>query len=416
MEAAIIAIGTELLGYGYADTNSLVIAGALERYGVNLSRKYVLPDDEQILVGEIASALSKHDILITTGGLGPTGDDLTKGVFSRVLGIELVEDEGILGGIRKLFEERGLEMPEVNRRQAMIFTGQRVLANRRGTAPGFHLNVEWEGKARHIWILPGVPHELEGMIETEVEPWLSSASSQSIHRRIVRLIGMTESAVEEELTPFYRNHRDDVITIVASRGEVQIHLKASGAPDDAYPRLNAMERELSDIFGSRMFGLDDETLECVVGRLLSSRGDTISTAESCTGGLLSSRITDVSGSSAYFVGGAVAYSHQAKLFLIGVDPALIERHGEVSETVAREMAQGVRRRFQTTWGVGITGIAGPTGGTPKKPVGTVHVSVASRSETRHRQYLFAGSRELIKHYSTQMALNMVRLMILDIEE
>lgn len=416
MQAAIIAIGTELLGSAYADTNSLALAEALERYGVDLCRKYVLPDNEDILIPEIAAALGKHDLLITTGGLGPTEDDLTKDVLSRVLGIDLVEDPGVLEHIRLLFEERGMEMPEVNRKQALVFTGQRVLPNRRGTAPGFHLNVRWEGKPKHIWVFPGVPHELAGMMEGELEPWLRQAGDSKIHRRIVRVVGLTESAVEEKLRPFYRDHRGDVPTIIAGRGEIQIHLKATGNADEAYPRLTAMERQLREIYGDRVFGLDEENLEAVVGRLLASRGETVSTAESCTGGLLASRITDVSGSSAYFVGGAVAYSHQAKLFLIGVDPKLIEQNGEVSEVVAREMAQGVRRRFGTSWGMGITGIAGPTGGTPKKPVGTVHIAVASRDQTRHKQYLFAGSRELIKHYSTQMALNMLRLAMLGVEE
>jgi nicotinamide-nucleotide amidase len=254
------------------------------------------------------------------------------------------------------------------------------------------------------------------MVHEHLEPWLRSLSSQSIHRRVVRVVGMTESAVEEKMRPFYQNHRGDVITIVASRGEIQIHLRADGSGDEAYPKLTAMEKELRQIYGARVFGLNEETLECVVGRHLASRGETVSTAESCTGGLLASRLTDVSGSSAYFMGGAVAYSQQAKLFLVGVDPKLVEEHGEVSEPVARSMAEGVRRRFDTTYGIGITGIAGPTGGTPKKPVGTVHIAVASRTETRHRQYHFAGTRELVKHYATQMALNGLRLMIMGSEE
>ncbi|HUP65367.1 MAG TPA: competence/damage-inducible protein A [Thermoanaerobaculia bacterium] len=416
MEAAFIAIGTELLGHSYLDTNSLKIAGVLEKYGVRLCRKYVLPDDEAILIEEIPSALSKHDVVVMSGGLGPTEDDLTKDVMSKILGIELVEDPAVLEHIESLFRDRGMEMPDVNRKQALIFPKQRTLGNARGTAPAFHLNVKWHGKPKHIWIFPGVPHELEGFLETELEPWLMHASAQSLHRRVVRIIGLTESAVEEKLQPFYRNHRSDVITIMASRGEIQIHLQARGDADDAYPKLNAMEQELRAIYGTRVFGLDTESIEAVVGRLLASRGETVATAESCTGGLLASRITDVSGSSAYFLGGAVAYSAGAKLFLVGVDPKLVQDHGEVSEEVAREMAQGVRRRFDTTYGMGITGIAGPTGGTAKKPVGTVHIAVASRTDVRHKKYLFVGTRELVKHYSTQMALNALRLMILEVEE
>jgi nicotinamide-nucleotide amidase len=416
MKAAILAIGTELLGHTRVDTNSLLLAESLEKYGVELKRKYIVPDDPEVIEQELRSALDRHRIVITTGGLGPTEDDLTKDVIAKVLGIPLVEDEAVLARIRKMFDDRGLEMPTPNRRQAQVFSGQRILPNKRGTAPGFHLNLRWNGGEQHLWIFPGVPHELEGMVEDELEPWLRSLSSESIHRRIVRVVGLTESAVEEKMRPFYTNHRGEVITILASRGEIQIHLRVDGTADEAYPKLVAMEKELREIYGARVFGLDDETLECVVGRQLASRGETVSTAESCTGGLLASRLTDVSGSSAYFMGGAVAYSQQAKLFLIGVDPKLVDEHGEVSEPVARSMAEGVRRRFDTTYGIGITGIAGPTGGTPKKPVGTVHVAVASRAQTRHRAYLFAGNRELVKHYATQMALNGLRLMIMGVDE
>jgi nicotinamide-nucleotide amidase len=416
MKAAILAIGTELLGHTQVDTNSLGIAEALEKYGVELARKYVVPDDAEIMEQELRAALDRHELVITSGGLGPTEDDLTKDVISKVIGVPLKEDEGVLARIRKMFEERGMEMPEVNRKQALVFPGHPILENKRGTAPGFHLNVSWNDVQQHIWVFPGVPNELEGMLKADLEPWLRSLSTQAIHRRIVRVVGMTESAVEEKLRPFYRNHRGDVVTILAARGEIQIHLRADGTADESYPKLVAMEKELKAIYGTRVFGLDEETLECVVGRQLASRGETVSTAESCTGGLLASRITDVSGSSVYFLGGAVAYSQEAKLFLIGVDPKLVQEEGEVSEAVAREMASGVRRRFDTTYGIGITGIAGPTGGTPKKPVGLVHIAVASRGEIRHRKYQFVGNRELVKHYATQMALNGLRLMIMGVEE
>ncbi|MGH9456934.1 MAG: competence/damage-inducible protein A [Thermoanaerobaculia bacterium] len=416
MQAALIAIGTELLGHKYQDTNSLAIAQVLEKFGVVVCRKHVLPDDEEILIEEIREAVDRHDLVITTGGLGPTIDDLTKPAVARALGLELVFDEALLERIQAMFAERGMEMPETNRKQAFVFKGHQTIANTRGTAPAFHINFQREGKPKHLFVFPGVPHELEAMIEGELQPWLKASQKPSIYTRVVRLVGLTESAVEEKLRPFYANHRPEMITIVASRGEIQIHFRAIGAADEAFPKLNAMEQELRAIYGTRVFGLNEETLESVVGRLLASRGETVSTAESCTGGLLASRITDVSGSSAYFMGGAVAYSQQAKLFLIGVDPKLVQEHGEVSEEVAREMAMGVRRRFDTTYGMGITGIAGPTGGTAKKPVGTVHIAVASREKVLHRHYLFTGSRDLVKHYATQMALNGLRMMILESDE
>ena len=251
MKAAIFAIGTELLGHTYLDTNSLAITRTLEKYGVTLCRKYVLPDDETIIAEELRDALSKHDIVITSGGLGPTVDDLTKQVLSEVLAIPLREDERLLEHISKLFSDRGMEMPEVNRKQALIFPGQRTLFNRGGTAPGFHLNVDWDNRPKHVWVFPGVPNELVAMIDGELDPWLRSASASTIHRRTVRVVGLTESAVEEKLLPFYGNHRDDEITVLASRGEIQVHLRAEGAADDAYPKLIGMEKELRE----NLFGL-----------------------------------------------------------------------------------------------------------------------------------------------------------------
>ena len=411
MNAAILAVGSELLGSSRMDTNSLGITHLLERYGISLAQKTVVGDSIENIARELRSLLALNDVLILTGGLGPTDDDVTKDAVALAFGLHMVEDAEILADIEQKFSTRGLRMPSPNRRQALVFAGQRTLPNPRGTAPGFHLSLLHEQKPRHVWIFPGVPYELEGFLETDLEPWLKKTSTESVYRRVIKLTGLTESGVEEKLGDFYENHKDQPITILASRGEIQIHVQAVGTADEAYPTLVTLEQELREIFGDAAFGLDDDTLEAVVGRLLVSKGATIATAESCTGGLLASRLTDVSGSSSYFMGGAIAYSRQAKLFLIGIDPEVIDSEGEVSESVAIQMAQGVRRRFSTTYGVGITGIAGPTGGTASKPVGTVHVAVADQKSVRHKRYLFAGSRELIKYYSTQMALNMVRLMI-----
>jgi len=412
MNAAIIAVGSELLGSSRLDTNSLSITLLLERYGIPLDQKAVVADSAEKIARELRSLLELHDLIVMTGGLGPTDDDVTKEAVAAALGLQLVDDADILANIEQKFTSRGLRMPAPNRRQASVFSGQQTLANPRGTAPGFHLAVSAGASVRHVWIFPGVPFELEGFLEADFEPWLKGNSSQSVYRRVIKLTGLSESAAEEKLGPFYRRHEGEPVTILSSHGEIQIHIQAVGTADEAYPELVTREQELREIFGDAAYGLDDDTLEAVVGRLLVSSGSTISTAESCTGGLLASRLTDVSGSSSYFLGGAIAYSRQAKLFLIGIDPAVLDHEGEVSEPVAIQMAQGVRRRFSTTYGVGITGIAGPTGGTASKPVGTVHVAVADQKEVRHKRYLFAGSRELIKHYSTQMALNMVRLMLI----
>ena len=410
MEAAILAVGSELLGSTHVDTNSLTIANALERYGVRVKRKAVVGDESAEIGAELEFALASVDVVIVTGGLGPTDDDVTRKAVADALGLQLVFDQSVLDDIETKFRIRNLEMPPVNKRQAMVFVGHKLVRNPRGTAPGFHLNLGAGGKAKHVWLFPGVPWELDGMIANDLEPWLQKLQPELMHRRVIKLTGLSESAVEEALSPYYKRHPEKLM-VLAARGEIHVHLLAEGEADEAYPRLTEMEQHIRELFGDRVFGLDHETLESTVGRLLASRGETVATAESCTGGLLGSRITDVSGSSVYFLGGAVAYSQQAKLFLLGIDPATIEKYGEVSEQVAREMAEGARRRFGTTYGVGITGIAGPTGGTAQKPVGTVHVAVAGRSTRRHKRFLFAGSRELVKHYSTQVALDMLRLII-----
>lgn len=411
MDAAILAVGSELLGSMHVDTNSLTVANALERFGVMVTRKSVVGDDPEAIGSELDFALKHADVVVITGGLGPTEDDVTKEAVAERLRLQLVDDRAILEEIEEKFRIRGLRMPAVNERQARVFVGHKLVRNTRGTAPGFHLNLSIDNRPKHVWLFPGVPWELDGMIENDLEPWLQKSQSELVHKRVVKLAGLTESSVEERLRPYYDGHPGEQMTVLAARGEVHIHLMTAGPADEAYPQLTEMEQHIREIFGDRVFGLDHETLESCVGKILTSRGETLATAESCTGGLLGSRITDVSGSSAYYLGGAVAYSQQAKLFLIGIDPATIEKHGEVSEEVAIEMADGVRRRFGSTWGIGITGIAGPTGGTAKKPVGTVHVAVADRERRRHKQFLFAGSRELVKHYSAHVALDMLRLMI-----
>jgi len=412
MKTSILAIGTELLGTSRLDTNSLKITSLLEQYGIGINRKSVVGDSLDEIIRELRFAASGHDLLILTGGLGPTEDDLTKESVARAFQLELEESSEILRSIEERFARRGLRMSPLNARQAQIFAGHETLINNRGTAPGFHLTVTFEGSERHIWVFPGVPYELEGMLENDFGPWIRSQRGEvSRVRRILKIIGMPESTVDEQLGPFYKKHGIP-FTILASHGEVQIHLQADGDRAESGRTIAAMEAELRETFGERMFGVDDDSIEEVVGRLLTNAGATLSTAESCTGGLLASRLTDVAGSSRYFVGGAVAYSAQLKLSITGVDPANIAAHGEVSEQVARDMASGVRRRFNTTYGVGITGIAGPGGGSDEKPVGTVHISVASESEVKHRKALFSGSRELIKYHSTQAALDMLRLFVL----
>ncbi len=399
-QAAIIAIGSEMLGPTRVDTNSLKITTALETYGVPVVRKSIVGDLLADLVAEIRYAVARVDLLVITGGLGPTEDDLTREALAEAFALTMEIDQSIVDWIEARFAERGWKMPEVNRRQANVFAGQTTLRNQRGTAPGFHLQVE----GKHVFVFPGVPHELEWMLETYFTPWLAETTGGEPRiRRVLKIAGMTESGVEEKLKPYYENHPGELLTILASGGQIEIHLVSEDR--DFIARR---ERELREIFGLRLFGTDDDTLELVVGALLLARGETVSTAESCTGGLLGSRITDVAGSSKWYLGGAICYTATAKIDLAGVDPALIREHGEVSEPVAIALARGARARFASTWGVGITGIAGPTGGTPEKPVGTVHIAVSGPEVEQHRKLLWPAPRTMVKWFSTQAALDLLR--------
>jgi nicotinamide-nucleotide amidase len=409
LNAAIIAIGSEMLGTTRVDTNSLKITEALERFGVELVRKSVVGDRLADLSREIGYALERADVVIVTGGLGPTEDDLTREALADALGLTFEVDTSIIEKLEKRFAARGTPMPEVNKRQANVFVGQQTLFNERGTAPGFHL----QPRGKHLFVFPGVPHELEWMLATYFVPWLGEASPDTVRRkRVLKISGLTESGVEEKLKPFYLAHEGEPLTILASPGGIELHLIADGNEESAMAWIAAREQELAKTFAQRIFGYDDDTMESVVGRMLTERGQTVSTAESCTGGLLSARLTDVPGSSRYFMGGAVAYTGAAKIDLAGVDPRLIREHGEVSEPVAIALAQGVRERFNTTYGIGITGIAGPGGGSETKPVGTVHIAVADAVHHEHRRMFWPSTRPIIRALSTQGALDLLRLFML----
>ena len=405
MNAAIIAIGSEMLGPTRTDTNSLKITAVLEQYAVPLVRKSIVGDKLADLVAEIRFAAAQADLLVVTGGLGPTEDDLTREALAEACGLSIHVEQSIIDRLEARFAARGWKMPEVNKRQANVFDDQITLTNERGTAPGFHL----ETAGKQVWVFPGVPHELEWMLETYFVPWLNEVcGGRSRYRRVLKITGVTESGVDEKLKPYYDNHKGELVTILASGGATEVHLYADGSEAEARARLSANEKEVLEIFGHRVFGYDEDTLESVVGALLRSRGETLAVAESCTGGLLGSRITDIPGSSSYFLGGGICYTAAAKTSLAGVDPELIRENGEVSEPVAVAMARGIRERFGATWGVGITGIAGPTGGTPEKPVGTVHIAVAGPNGHEHRKLLWQGPRTIIKWFSTQWGLDLLR--------
>jgi nicotinamide-nucleotide amidase len=417
MNACILAIGSEMLTPFRVDTNSLLITDRLNAVGYDVRLKAVVADDVGELARVLEGALAWADLIVITGGLGPTEDDVTRDAVARVLGIPLDVDEEIVDRIRERFARRGMTMPANNRRQGMVPRGATVLANPNGTAPGLWL----ERGTAAVVLLPGPPREMTPMLESVIRERLAPRSGGSgLFRRVLKITGRAESDVDAQAHPVYSKWiAQDVpisTTILAVLGQIELHLTARAAHRAAADAaLNAAVGELQDVLGPAVYSTDGRALEVVVGDLLRERKMTIAVAESCTGGLLASRLTDVPGSSDYVDRGVVCYSNLAKTELAGVPPALLSEHGAVSEPVAQAMADGIRSRAGTNVGVGITGIAGPGGGTPEKPVGTVAVAVAVDDERRVRTFQFIGGREMVKFQAAQSALNMTRLMLLKLQ-
>ena len=411
--AAILAIGSELLTSGRIDSNSLVITDALNAIGIDVLFKAVIGDDRAELAAAFAYAMSRVDVVMFTGGLGPTEDDLTREAVATELGLALHEDHAITDAIRKRFEMRGWKMPEINRRQAMVPEGAVVLANPHGTAPGLWI----EARGKCIALMPGPPREMKPMLALIVQGRLQArAGGIQLRRRILKIAGRSESRVEELTQPIYSRWRDETppieTTILAAPGQIELHLSARGGDEQALTTaLDRGEAAIREILPHDVFSADGRSLEEVVGQLLRERHLRIALAESCTGGLATSRLTDVPGSSDYVDRSVVVYSNTAKTELLGVPADLIAAHGAVSDPVAAAMAAGIRERSGVDVGVGITGIAGPGGGTESKPVGMVCIAVAS-DETVARTFKFPGNRELIKTFAAFTAVDMVRRRLL----
>jgi nicotinamide-nucleotide amidase len=415
--AEVIAVGSELLGSTRLDTNSLFIAERLAGLGIELRAKAVVGDDRDRIADLCRLSLSRVDLVVLTGGLGPTDDDLTRDAVAQVLGLEPVEHPDILAKIEQRFARRGMKMPAVNRRQAQVLRGAVVLDNPHGTAPGQFV----EHGGRVVVLLPGPPRELQPMLDALCEGALGQrASTERIYRASLFVTGRSESHVEEAVQPIYSTWRTGEFpietTILATPGQIELHLSTRGSDRDAATRvLGAATAQLIGALGADVFSTDGRMMEQVVGDLLRERGLTIAAAESCTGGLLLSRLTDVPGSSAYVLGGAVCYSNELKTALADVPAELIRSHGAVSEPVAMALADGIRQRTGADVAVGITGIAGPTGGTAEKPVGTVAAAVvAPGAPARVRTFKFPGGRTQIKFFATQGTLDMVRRLLLSL--
>lgn len=412
--AAILAIGSELLTSSRLDTNSLLITEQLNLLGIEVAYKSQLGDDRDELAQALRTALGRVALVVCCGGLGPTDDDVTREVVAGVLDRRLIEDEQITARIRARFESRGMQMPAINRRQALVPEGALVIDNASGTAPGLWL----ETGDRAVLLLPGPPRELSPMLAAVVDRILARwTTGVSLVRRVVKITGRTESHTEEAVQPLYREWATASVpvaaTILASLGQIELHLSARAqSRDSAAAAVRAAADQVSLTLGLDVYSVDGRSLEHVVGDLLVERGFRIACAESCTGGLLTSRLTDVAGSSRYVERSVVAYSNDAKVALVGVPSTLIDEHGAVSEPVARAMAIGIRANAGVEVGVGVTGIAGPGGGTPGKPVGTVAVAAVVPTEMRSRLFRFVGDRELVKFQAAQAALDMVRRMLL----
>jgi nicotinamide-nucleotide amidase len=406
LSAEIIAIGSELLAPDRTDTNSLWLTEKLNSIGIEVKLKTIVGDDDLRLEEAIKDAIRRSKVVITTGGLGPTEDDVTRKVAARALGRRLLLDETILEDLRQRFLAYGYVMPERNSRQAMVIEGAEVLPNPNGSAPGIF--IEHEGAA--LVLLPGPPREMRPMFEDQVLPRLTvRAGSVKVVRRMLRVAGLGESALDEKIAPIYTQYENPVTTILFNQTEVEIHLTARGrSEEEAEALLDRVSGQLEERLGDAVFSFAGEKMEEVIALKLSVGRYTLAVAESCTGGLISQRLTDVAGSSKYFVEGVVAYSNETKTRALGVKTALLREHGAVSAEVAEAMAEGVRKRAGTDFGLSVTGIAGPDGGSEEKPVGLVYIALADDAHTKSRKLMIPGDRQLVRWRASQAALDLLR--------
>jgi len=411
MDAEIIAVGSELLTPQNIDTNSLYLTDRLNGLGILVRYKTIVGDSRDDLATVFRAALERSPLLVLTGGLGPTEDDLTRDVVAEVLGRALHEVAELRRGIEERYSRLGRAMPPNNLRQAQIPEGADWLENRNGTAPGIWI----EHKDNIIILLPGPPRELEPLFDATCVPRLERvATGARIKARVYKVVGLPESEVDQLIAPLYRVYKNPTTTILASLGTIEVHLRAQAATDQEAELLLAdLGDKIELALGDHVYSTRGESLEEVVGMYLVMRQKTVAVAESCTGGLLAERLTRTSGSSSYFLGGAVCYTNEMKTRWVGVPADLIETHGAVSKPVAQAMAEGVRARTGSSIGVGITGVAGPTGGSNEKPVGLVFVSLADERGTQVREFHFPGTRDRVRQWATQMALEMVRRRIRD---
>ena len=410
MNAEIIAVGSEMLTPYRMDTNSLYLTEQLNLLGVPVIFKSIVGDNLRHLVAAAQHGLFRSEIVIFVGGLGPTEDDLTREAVAEALGVGLQRDEEIVRKLEARFAARGWKMTPNNANQADVIAGATVLPNPNGTAPGQWIVGQFEGREHIVVLLPGPPHEMKALFESEVRERLrAKVPAAHLATRTLRVAMLGESAVDARVAPIYKRYTDVDTTILAGAGEIELHFTSrAAAQEEAQLRVDEVAGLVEDELDDAVYSRNGESLEQIVGYWLQMRNATVAVAESCTGGLLAERITSVGGSSRYFLGGAIVYSNELKTELAGVPADMIERHGAVSHEVAAALAEGIRYRCDSTLGVGITGVAGPAGGTPEKPVGLVFHALASDSGTEVVQRNFPGDRKRIRRFASTMALDMIR--------
>src|SRR6202166_980809 len=407
MKAEIIAVGSELLTPDRLDTNSLFLTEELNAIGIEVVRKTVIGDSRDLLAEAFRDALNRVPLIISSGGLGPTEDDLTRETVAELLNPKLRRNDEILRYIEGRFRSLGREMPELNVRQAMVPEGAEILENPRGTAPGLWL----EDAGHFIVLLPGPPRELKPLFREQVLPRLERrASGVRMFHREIRVTGLGESHVEQRIMGIYKRFPEVNTTVLAAPGETQVHLRLwTDNAEHAKKTLDEIVSGFEIALTDRIFSQDGSPLEEIVAAELTLHNSTISAAESCTGGLLAQRLTSIAGSSSYFLGGVVCYSNELETIWADVPPEMILAKGAVSAEVAVALAEGIRRRGASTLGGGGTGVAGPGGGSEEKPVGTVHVAVSHAGGVKERGMRFPGERENIRWQAAQAALDMVRV-------
>jgi len=407
--AEIVAVGSELLGPFHQDTNSLYLTDKLNQIGVEVAFKSVVGDQRRHLTNVARVAISRADIVIFMGGLGPTEDDLTRECVAAAMGREVHRDPVLITELYTRFAQYRRRMPENNERQAEMIEGAEVLRNARGTAPGQWIETEIDGSPRYIMLLPGPPHEIKPMFDEQCLPLIKAKIPRAfIATRHLRIAMIGESDCDARIAPIYKAAEGVETTILAGAGEINLHLRARAEHMDiAEQRVEDLAEQIEDELGDFVYSRG-ESLEEIVGYHLQLRNATLAIAESCTGGMLGKRITSVSGSSRYFLGGAIVYSNDFKTLFANVPPLMIAQYGAVSAEVAKALAEGIRDETGSTLGVSITGIAGPQGGSEEKPVGLCYHALSDAHGTEVIERRFPGDRERIRHFATQQALDMIR--------